>query len=121
MAKKVYPRKHFYMDEESLKCLTLLSRKYKKTDSELVRDMLKKRASLKTLKHLEREIETNKKALLLISRLPGNLNQISHKLNEGTFNFDEYKFYEMVEDLKDEIKELRLELKWNTRLLEEIM
>lgn len=119
--KNEYLRRHFYMDEESIKALDKLSKKYKRTGSKLVRDMLKKRLSLKSLKSLEREIESNKKIRFILSRLPGNLNQIAHNLNEGTFAFDEYKFYEIAEELKDEIKELIFELKYNTRLLEEVL
>ncbi|MFA6789873.1 MAG: plasmid mobilization relaxosome protein MobC [Arcobacteraceae bacterium] len=121
MEETKYPRRHLYLCPQSLSNLNKLSKKYNRTESKVVRDLLNKRSSLKTLKFIEREIKTNKKALLINSRLPSNLNQIAHQLNEGTFVFNEYKFYELVEDLKDEIKELSLELKYNTRLLEEIL
>ncbi|SKB79962.1 plasmid mobilization relaxosome protein MobC [Malaciobacter marinus] len=116
-----YIRRHFYLDENSLASLNKLQKKYKRPASRLIRDMLNRRASLKTLASLDVQIQTNKKALLLVSRIPNNLNQIAHNLNEGAFNFDEYKFYEKTEELKDEIKELIFELKYNTRLLEEIL
>ncbi|AXX92199.1 hypothetical protein CPU12_01215 [Malaciobacter molluscorum LMG 25693] len=121
MSKDKYLRRHFYMDEDSLKSLSKLEKKYKKTGSMIVRNLLNKRASLKTLKFLEEQIKTNKRAQLLVSRLPNNINQIAHNLNEGAHNFDEYKFYEITEEFKDEVKELIFELRYNTRLLEEII
>lgn len=118
---KKYPRKHLYLCEESQNNLKKLAKKYKRTESKVARDLFNKRANLKSLKKLEREIESNKKALLLVSRLPGNINQIAYSLNQGALIFNEYKFYEISEELKDEVKELILELKINTRLLEETM
>lgn len=113
-----YKKVHIYMTLETLELLDKLKRKYKISRSEVIRNMVKKRTNLKTLKALEREWQSNKKAQLLVSRVPGNINQIAQKLNEGAFVFDEYKFYEMVEELKDEVKELTLELKINTMLLQ---
>ena len=118
-----YKRVNIYMTLESIEILKKLSKKYKQNHSELIRNMLKKRVSLKSLKHLERELESTKKALLLLSRVPNNLNQIARKLNENetAYKFDEYKFYELVEELKDEVKETTLELKINNMLLKNIM
>lgn len=118
-----YKRVNIYMTLESIEILKKLSKKYNQNHSELIRNMLKKRVSLKSLKHLERELESTKKALLLLSRVPNNLNQIARKLNENetAYKFDEYKFYELVEELKDEVKETTLELKINNMLLKNIM
>lgn len=115
-----YKRVHIYMTYETLGLLEKLTKKYNQNRSEVIRNMIKKRVSLKTLKQLEREIASNKKAQLLMSRVPGNINQIARNLNEGSREFDEYKFYEMTEELKEEVKELTLELKVNNLFLQNI-
>ena len=102
---------NFRMDEKTEENLEKQRKKYKRTKAGYLRNLINKRTGNKQLKNIERVAVNNSKILLNLSRVPANLNQIAYELHLQKFDFDEDKFYDLLEDLTHDLESHRAEVK----------
>ncbi|WP_024954369.1 plasmid mobilization relaxosome protein MobC [Sulfurospirillum arcachonense] len=101
--------------------LKKLTKKYKKTEAELIRKLIDKRSNLKSLHNIERLLTFNSRILLDLSRVTNNLNQIAYQLNKQELEFDEMEFTVLCEELIKSTKEAEAELKKNINIIGEVI
>jgi hypothetical protein len=119
--KKAYKKFTMLLDEETESNLIKQAKKYKKTKSDFVRDLINKRVNLKSLKNLERVHSLNAKVAADLSRVTGNINQIAYQLNKQELVFDEEKFNKLTHELIYITKTVHAEIKNNNTKIAHIL
>jgi len=119
---KVFPYRWFiYLDETTYKNLEKQSRNAKKTKPNFVRDLINKRIGLKKLSDIHRAIRINEILFQHLAAIGNNINQIAHRVNEDSLAFNEKLFNQTIEPLKEDVSELKFELKLINKKLKGIV
>jgi len=114
-------RYNLLLDEKTKKSLEKQSRNAKKTQSQFIRDLINKRAGLKTLREIHIVTRIYDHTSLNLSAIKNNIQQIENKLIKDNRNFNSNLFYENVDSLLTLIQELQIELKQVNKILKSIV
>ncbi len=119
--KKYTRRYNLILSYETKKNLEKQSQSAKKTQSQFIRDLINKRAGLKTLRDIYATTRIFDHMSLVLSGITNNIHQIENKLIEDNVEFNSNLFYQNTDPLLDDIHEVQIELKKANKILKSVV
>lgn len=89
------------LNEKEFAVLESLAKRKKMNKSQVIRDLIKKRATNKKITEFEKIFEAYSEIYLVLSRVCGNINQLAHHLNAGNLIADASDFFSLGEEMKE--------------------